>query len=164
MLELARQKRKKVFMGFLDVRKAYGRVWRDALWEKLSGIGFGGNFLEILKALYKDVDCTLSVGKVEVENASLDIGLKQGCVLSPILFALYVKELGDKLMECDKGIRVGDLKIPGLFFADDIVLMAESQKELQEMLNIAGEYGNKWRLEFGKDKSEVIDSWEETRW
>ena len=59
-------------------------------------------------------------------------------------------------MECDKGIRVGDLKIPGLFFADDIVLMAESQKELQEMLNIAGEYGNKWRLEFSKDKSKVM--------
>ena len=59
-------------------------------------------------------------------------------------------------MECNKGVRVGEHKIPGLFFADDIVLMAESPKELQEMLNIVGEYGNKWRLEFSTDKGQII--------
>ena len=155
-LELARQRRKKIFMGFLDVRKAYDKVWREALWEKLQGLGFGGNFLQVLKAMYRDVDCTIAMGNIEVENKKLDIGLKQGCVLSPILFALYIKELGDQLTECGKGMIVGQHKIPGLFFADDIVLMAESQKEMQDLLDITGAYGNKWRLEFSKEKSKVM--------
>ena len=156
ILEIARKKKRKVHMAFLDVRKAYDRIWRDALWKKMEGLGFGGGFLGVLKALYDDVRCTLSVGEVSTEGAKLSIGLKQGCVLSPILFALYVKELGEILMKSGKGVKVGEEKIPGLFFADDVVLMANTREELQSLLSSAGEYGNKWRLEFSEEKSQVM--------
>lgn len=156
VLEMARKRRKKVYMAFLDVRKAYDRVWREALWGKMEGLGFGGRFLDVLKALYSDVKCTLSLGEVEAGEAELNIGLKQGCVLSPILFALYLRELGEKVIESGKGVKVGDMKIPGLFFADDVVLMANTKDELQDLLRIAGEYGEKWRLEYSEKKSQVM--------
>lgn len=143
-------------MAFLDVRKAYDRIWRGALWEKLEGLGFGGDFLEVIKALYDDVRCSLKIGEVSTDGEKLSIGLKQGCVLSPILFALYIRELGIELMNSGKGVTVGDERIPGLFFADDVVLMADTREELQELLKIAGEYGNKWRLEFSEEKSQVM--------
>ena len=57
ILEMERKRRRKVFMAFLDVRKAYDRVWREALWGKMEGLGFGGRFLDVLKALYLDVKC-----------------------------------------------------------------------------------------------------------
>ena len=156
ILEIARKKRRRVFMAFLDVRKAYDRVWRGALWEKLEGLGFGGSFLSVMKALYQNIRCNLRVGEVDTDGAKLSIGLKQGCVLSPILFALYIRELGVELVNSGKGVRVGDEKIPGLFFADDIVLMADTREELQDLLKITGEYGNKWRLEFSEEKSQVM--------
>jgi hypothetical protein len=156
ILEIARKRRRKVFMAFLDVRKAYDRVWREALWGKMRVLGFGGRFLDVLKALYTDVKCTLSLGDVVTEGAELSIGLKQGCVLSPILFALYLRDLGNSLLESGKGISVGGEKIPGLFFADDVVLMANTKVELQDLLRIAGDYGEKWRLEYSEKKSKVM--------
>ena len=106
VLEIARKRKRKVYMAFLDVRKAYDRVWRNALWAKMEGLGFGGGFLEVLKALYADINCSLSIGDVETHGARLDIWLKQGCVLSPILFAIYMRELGTELIESNKGVTI----------------------------------------------------------
>jgi len=58
-------------------------------------------------------------------------------------------------LESGKGISVGGEKIPGLFFADDVVLMANTKVELQGLLKIAGDYGEKWRLEYSEKKSKV---------
>ena len=71
----------------------------------------------------------------------LSIGLKQGCVLSPILFALYIRELGIDLLNSGKGVTVRDEKILGLFFADDVVFMADTMEELQDLLRIVGNMG-----------------------
>ena len=46
-------KKKKVNLAFLDLTKAYDSVCRDTLWKKLAKMGFGGQFLESLKSLYK---------------------------------------------------------------------------------------------------------------
>merc|ERR1712002_765043 len=47
-------------------------------------------------------------------------------------------------------------KYRDFYFADDIVLMADTREELQDLLKITGEYGNKWRLEFSEEKSQVM--------
>ena len=67
-----------------------------------------------------------------------------------------MSELGIELMNSGKGVMMGDEKIPGLFFADDVVLMGDTREELQDLLSITGEYGNKWRLEFSEEKSQVM--------
>ena len=58
---------KKYVVAFLDVRKAYDRVWRKGLWMKLEELGFGGHFLRILKELYKDSGARVRVGENEFE-------------------------------------------------------------------------------------------------
>ena len=62
-------------------------------------------------------------------------------MLSPILFALYLKELGDRLMDSWKGVIVDDEIIPGFFFADDMNLLAHSGRELQQLLDITTTFG-----------------------
>ena len=71
------------------------------------------------------------MGSIKSGPIALNVGLKEGCVLSPLLFALYIKEVGDKVTESGNGVKLGDERIPGMFFADDIVLMADSGKDLQ---------------------------------
>ena len=126
-------------------------------------MGFGGGFLGVMKALYDEVRCSFKLGEVSSDGEKLSIGLKQGCVLWPILFALYMRELGLNLLSSGKGVTVGNEKIPGLFFADDVVLMGDTREELQDLLKIAGEYWNKWRLEFSEEKSQVMTLGQKSR-
>ena len=61
-------------------------------------------------------------------------GLKQGCTLSTLLFNLYVNDLVIKINSLDAGIDIGGEKVSILLYADDVVLVASSEGELQALL------------------------------
>ena len=69
-------------VAFLEVRKTYDRVWREGLWKKMEGYGFGGKFLRVLKELYKESTCMVRFGEIETDWFEVKEGLKQGCSLS----------------------------------------------------------------------------------
>ena len=54
-----------------------------------------------------------------------------------MLFALYVVDWGKTLEECGEGVKVGDITIAALFFADDVVLLANSAKVLVKLMQIS---------------------------
>ena len=66
-------------------------------------------------------------------------------------------------MASGDGVWVGpegkEVKIPGLFFADDMILMSDTEAGLQCFLNIVGRFGVQWRLQFSPEKSKVIVNW-----
>ncbi len=143
-------------MAFLDIRKAYDKVNREKLWQKMEQLGYGGKLLRILKALYKDLTAVVTLDDVTSEPIRMSQGLKQGCVLSPLLFALYISDLGKQLEESGKGYQIHGVTIPGLFFADDMALVARSEGELQELLDMTGAFGRSMDIEFSGSKSVVI--------
>lgn len=82
--------------------------------------------------------------------------MRQGCILSPLLFSIFINDLRDEIKKLGKGVRFGNSRISMLFFADDIVLLAESQEDLEAMLAEVYKYSIKWRLKFNYDKCNVI--------
>ena len=85
------------------------------------------------------------------------IGVRQGCVLSPVLYSLFINGLAKKLKECGcGGVNVGVELLQVLLYADDLVLFAESAAELQQMLNVLEEYCGEWRFEINVGKSKVM--------
>ena len=151
------KRKKNTKVAFLDVRKAYDRVWREGLWRKMEGYGFGGKFLRVLKELYKEGTCRVKFGEIETDWFGVEEGLKQGCSLSPVLFALYLAELGERLVKSGLGVEVGDVVVPGLFFADDMVVMGQGEGDLKELLKMVGEYGREWKMQFNSSKSKVVN-------
>ncbi len=143
-------------MAFLDIRKAYDKVNRDKLWEKLRQLGYGGKILRILQALYKDLTAIVTLDDITSEPVRMSQGLKQGCCLSPLLFAIYISDLGKQLEQSGKGYEIDGIQVPGLFFADDMALLARSEEELEELLDLTGEFGNSMDIEFSGPKSMVM--------
>ena len=78
--------------------------------------------------------------------------------MSPILFSLFINGLAREINEVGKGVDVGGRRVRLLMYADDIVLMAESAKDLQNMLDVVTAYSKRWRFRVNpkKGKSEVM--------
>jgi hypothetical protein len=84
------------------------------------------------------------------------IGVKQGCILSPNFFTLFMKELGERLLNTGLGIKIGKIKIPALFFADDIIIFAENEEEAKILMTTIMEFIKERNLLINKDKTKII--------
>jgi hypothetical protein len=69
---------------------------------------------------------------------------------------MYINELTKMLRDNNVGSCIFDVRISCLFWADDVVLIADNENDLQNMLNIASDFSNKWKLDFNYNKSNVV--------
>ena len=144
------------FCCFIDLRKAYDRVFRDGLWVKLWSVGVQGKMWRALKNLYAVVQSAVLVNGKLTDWFDVQVGLRQGCVLSPILFDIFVNSLAEELKAKRYGVKFGMSALSILLFADDIVLCASSAEELQSMIKHVQEYCGKWRCDVNVKKTEVV--------
>ena len=110
----------------------------------------------VLKGIYNKVESTVLLGDYRTDFFDIVLGLRQGCILSPLLFNLFVNDLKDILDKLNKGIKLGNMNVSMLSFADDIVVMAESKKDLELALQSIYQYSLKWRINFNYDKCKVV--------
>ena len=111
-------KKKKAHLAFIDLTKAYDSVDRAVLWRKLEAMGIKGKFLASIKALYDGDFVTAEVNGVTTSPVYLRRGVRQGCSLSPMLFALYIAEMGQDLTGSGVGITLHRICVSAIFFAD----------------------------------------------
>ena len=115
-----------------------------------------GNILQAIQSLYKYVSCAVSINGTLTEWFQVRQGVKQGCGLSPTLFAIYVNDLVDDINQLHCGIDVDDTHISLFLYADDIVLLSESAENMQEMLNVLHQWCDKWRLAVNEAKTKIM--------
>ena len=84
------------------------------------------------------------------------VGLRQGCVLSPMLFSLHINGLIDDLKQKQCGVASGSTQIPGLLYADDTSLFGEDAKTLQQSLHALEDWCQKWDMRVNVEKSAII--------
>ncbi len=156
LIRKVKREKKPTFLALLDITKAYDRVDREILWRVMEQMGFPELMMENLKASYRDPKSIVHFQNIKSEVLPMTLGLKQGCVLSPLLFAIYIAELGRRLCQPEMGgIQIGDKKIPGMFFADDMMLMG-TRADLQRQLNTVAEFAQQFKIEFAGHKSSII--------
>lgn len=90
---------------------------------------------------------------LEAEWARSERGVWQGCILSPTLFSLYTEELAARFRRNNAGVKVGDDSISVLLYADDVVIMSESAKKLQESFDVVNGYGRDFGVRFNSKES-----------
>ena len=124
-----------MYAVFVDLEKAYDRVDRAGLWLVMRQYGVTGRLLEAVKGMYEGCRASVRMGGMR-EYFKIDRGVRQGCVMSPWLFNLYMDACAREVrQEKVGGIKVGDEWVNMLMFADDTVLLAESETDLQCLLD-----------------------------
>ena len=87
---------------------------------------------------------------------SINAGLKQGCVLSTVMFNIFINNLIDDIKSLNIGIDIDGEKIAILLCADDVVLMAENTEDIQKLINVLGVWCNNNCLKVNLSKSKVM--------
>ena len=137
---------KDLFLGFVDLEKAFDSVPRTKLFSVLYDYGIRGKLLDAIRALYRNSTAMVRIcGKLskpfEVRN-----GVRQGCGLSPLLFIIYMDRVL-KSANFNSKIKIENIEVSCLAYADDVVILAESEEALQEnLIDLEGsclEYGLK---------------------
>ena len=155
IIETRKLRKKWTYAAFIDYSKAYDRINRNMLFIKLSALGLKGNFYESMKDIYSNVRCSVKVNGVLSDSFNVSSGLKQGCSLSPMLFNLYLNVLAVKLKSLGCGIDIDGEVVPIILYADDIVLLAENEQDLQQLLNVLNEWCKEWDMVTNLEKSNV---------
>jgi hypothetical protein len=112
--------------------------------------------LAALRALYSNYSCGVRVNGFMTDWFPSESGVKQGCLLSPLLFDLYVDTMVHDMASTNVGIQYGGRLINVLLYADDVVLIAENASDLQILLDKLDAWFQKWRLELNEDKTSVV--------
>jgi len=143
-------------MAFLDFRKAFDTVWRDGLMHAVWKSGIRGRIWKLIDSLYDNVQAKVKFGDFETDFFNVEEGVKQGCSLSPVLFCVFINELSKMIKSHDIGVRIHDVCMGSLFWADDVVLLGNDEHELNRLLDIAAEFAQDYKLNFNYDKSNVL--------
>ena len=88
--EKCREQNLLLYICFVDFRKAFDNVPRDLLWRLLGRYGCPGKFINITKLLHEGMEAQVMIGGELSDTFPVTNGVKQGCTLSPTLFALYL--------------------------------------------------------------------------
>ena len=149
--------KKKIYTCFVDFRKAFDSVWHEGLFQKLENIGLHGKILQFVKAIYKSTKCAVKYDDKLTQFFHVTKGVRQGCPLSPLLFNLYVNDLIKQIdISSKSSISLNEVNINTLMYADDLVVLAHSETELQEKMNILSTFCNEWKLEINTKKTKCM--------
>ena len=87
--------------------------------------------INVVRAIYRESDCNTRLGANLTQPFNIDTGVRQGCVLSPLLFSLVIDYKMRKLDPKEYGIEINNRRLYDLDFADDIALICKTEEELQ---------------------------------
>ena len=114
-------KRKDIFFAFVDLEKAFDRVPRKVLWWAMRSLGVPEWVVQTVQAMYIGPGSRVRINGLFSEEFSVNVGVHQGSVLSPLLFIIVMEALS-------REFRTG---CPWeLLYADDLVIIAETKDEL----------------------------------
>ena len=90
-VEFYRDRKRDLYMVFIDLEKAYDRIPREILWRYLEKRGVSVEYMRVIKDMYDEVRTRVRILVGDTDNFSIDIGLHQGSALSPFLFTIVME-------------------------------------------------------------------------
>ncbi len=144
-----------LYTCFVDFHKAFDTVSHAGLFYKLLKNGIGGMFYRVIKNMYQKTSQQVKTDSLSGTFNS-NVGVRQGDNLSPNLFKLFINDFNTWLdEECDPVVLI-KRKIACLMYADDLLLLSNSEKGLQSSLDKLNKYCQMWGLTVNLKKTKIL--------
>ena len=150
------EQNRSVFCAFIDLEKVFDWVDRELLLYTLINYNIDGKVYSAIKAMYTKTMSCIKINNFLTKWFEVNNGVRQGDTLSPTLFAIYINNLAKEIINLNLGININNYKLSILLYADDMVLIANTETDLQKMLTTMYDWCMKWRLSINVAKSNVI--------
>lgn len=161
LIEKRRPQNKSLYLAFIDIKKAFDTVPRAKVWESLKERGIHGKMVRVIENIYRYNTNQIIKNNMKSEGFVTGKGLRQGGGLSPTLFNVHMDNIIKKCERKVKKMFVGyknleRVEIAEGVFADDVVLIAGSEKQLQENLKVWKETIENEGMEINIDKTKIL--------
>ena len=111
-------------------------------------------YFNAVQSVYGNLSCTIKVNNFETGWFCVKQGVKQGCVISPKLFSIYVNDLAKEIDDLHCGVSLqATLHISVFFYADDIAILSETEDGMQKMLDKLNDWCCKWHIIVNETKT-----------
>lgn len=147
---------KNCFICALDASKAFDKVERHRLWNKLFDERIEPAVIFAIIAYYDALELIVQNGEEKSARFKTSNGVRQGGILSPKLYNIYSGEMIRKVKSSALGVEIGESPIGIIMYADDLTLIADSAPVLQALLDVAGKQGRADDVKFNAKKSVVM--------
>ena len=137
-------------------KKAFDGVDRDLMLFKLLRTGINGKLYRTIEDIYSDCKCRLNINGILSEEFVSLCGVRQGDVLSPTLFGIFINDIVEDLKHIDSGIVIDNEVINCLLYADDLALISDTEEHMQDLLNAVSAWSKKWRIKCNYAKCKVV--------
>ena len=145
-----------VYTLLLDASQAFDRVEYIKLFKLLLDRNLCPLFARLLLMLYTNQFIQIRWGSTVSNSFLATNGVKQGGVLSPVLFAVYMDVLLEKLKKSKEGCHIGHTYMGSFGYADDVILLSPLVSSLQRMLQVANKFSEEYNVLFNATKFQFI--------
>ena len=143
-------------LAFIDQEKAFDRVHREKLWAVLEDYGVHGELLDGIRALYADSKALVRTDGGNSEWFKVTSGVRQGCVLSPLLFIVYMDRITREAND-------SETELNELLFADDQSLVHNDKESLQHHMTALDDACEKYGMRISIEKNRSDEYWKRTQ-
>ena len=145
-----------VYALALDATKAFDRVHYIKLFQMLIDRNVNPFYIRLLIQSYTNQKLRVTYNGESSDWFKIANGVKQGGVLSPTLFGIYVDGMLQEISKKRLGCNIGDVNAGIIGYADDVILLAPTVESLNKMVSICVNYAEKYCIKFNPKKSQLI--------
>ena len=145
-----------VYCLFLDASKAFDRVCHEKLFKCLINNKVCPLIIRIIAKMYELNSALIKWNSSLSEKFNISNGVKQGAILSPYLFAIYLNPLLNDINKSKYGCFIGGQPCNILAYADDLVILSPTLKGLSFLFDLTTKFSKEFQLNFNKEKSFII--------
>ena len=151
------QHQQDLYHVFIDFKKAFDRVWHAALWATMNAYNINANLIKVIRNLYARASSAVYLNGSIGEWFRTTVGVRQGCLLSPALFNIFLERIMTDALEDHEGtISIGGRVITNLRFADDIDGLAGSEDELKRLVERLDNTSKAYGMEISAEKTKTM--------
>ena len=146
-----------LYLVFVDFEKAFDSIDRNVLWKLLQGYGLPVKIINMIRLFYEGFQASVLHDGDLTDSFGMGTGVRQGCLLSPLLFLVALDWVTRKAFDGGTGIQwTLSEKLEDLDFADDLVLMSQKISDMRKKVEKLEDYAKKVGLKINSGKTKEM--------